>query len=433
MGKLASWIALAAWGAGSGVVSGQGLHELAVKSGRMLFFGTATDTGQFNDLEYNGILNTTGEFGIVVPENSMKWEATEPKQNQFTLKNADAVAARAKANGQMLRCHTLTWHSQLPEFVSSGSWTRDTLTAVIQTHISNVVGHFKGDCYSWDVVNEALADDGTLRDSVFSRTLGRDFIPLSFRAAAAADPAAKLYYNDFSLEFNSAKTDGAVRIARDVQASGARIDGVGFQAHLEVGKTPSRRLLSAVLGRFTGLGLEVALTELDIRHGKVPADNDALQQQARDYASVVQTCVDHDGCVGVVVWQFTDKYSWIPGTFAGTGDACLFDDAMQPKPAYAAVSKVLQKAVEDAEAAAAAAGGNASAKADAPLPPSPPVGAEVGTGADGGVSAAAVSQPPSASGAVRIGPLSSGTGTGTGVAAAMISASWAVAACWLVF
>ncbi|KAK1955704.1 family 10 glycosyl hydrolase [Colletotrichum sublineola] len=420
MVKLASWIALAAWGAGG--VSGQGLHELAVKSRRLLFFGTATDTGMFEDLEYMAILNRTGEFGIVVPENSMKWEVTEPKQDQFQFENADAVMANAKTNGQMLRCHTLTWHSQLPEFVSAGKWTRKTLTAVIETHIANVVGHFKGDCYSWDVVNEALADNGTLRNSVFSRTLGKDFIPLSFRAAAAADPGAKLYYNDFSLEFNSAKTDGAVGIVRDLQAAGVRIDGLGFQAHLEVGKTPSPALLSKVLNRFTDMGLEVALTELDIRHGTVPADNEALQQQAKDYASVVQTCVDNDKCVGVVVWQFTDKYSWIPGTFPGTGDACLFDDAMQPKPAYAAVSEVLKQAVAAAEA------GKTSAKVvppPAPLSqPSLPGGAEkAGTGADDGVSAAAASQPPSSSGAVRIGPLS----VNSGIVALL--ASWAVSAC----
>ncbi|KAK1993762.1 hypothetical protein LX36DRAFT_729181 [Colletotrichum falcatum] len=426
MVNLASWLALAAWGAGAGVVvvSGQGLHELAVKSGRLRFFGTATDTGTLDDLEYTAVLNATGEFGIVVPENSMKWAQTEPRQGQFTLADADAVAANAKANGQMLRCHTLTWHSQLPEFVSAGSWTRETLSAVIETHISHVVGHFKGACYSWDVVNEALADDGSLRDSVFSRVLGRDFLALSFRAAAAADPGAKLYYNDFGLEFGSAKTDGAAGIARDLRAAGARIDGLGFQAHLEVGRAPPRRLLSAVLGRFTGMGLEVALTELDIRHARVPADNDALQQQARDYAGVVQACVDVDGCVGVVVWQFTDKYSWVPGTFPGTGDACLYDDAMRPKPAYAAVAGVLKKAVAAAEAAAAAAAaGNANNMTKAA---SPPVGgAQTGTGADGGVSAAAVSQPPSASGAAPIGPLS-----GIRSGAAALLASWALAA-WL--
>ncbi|TDZ61789.1 Endo-1,4-beta-xylanase 5 [Colletotrichum trifolii] len=322
------------------VSSAQGLHDLAVKQGK-LFFGTATDTNLFKDEAYMAVLNRTGEFGLVVPENSQKWDATEKTQNQFTFKNPDAVAALAKANSQMMRCHALTWHSQLPSFVSQGTFTPETLTPVIEAHISNTVSHFAGACYSWDVVNEALADDGTLRPSVFSKTLQQDFIPVSFRAAAAADPGAKLYYNDFSLEFNSKKTDGAVKIVSDLKAAGVRIDGVGFQGHFEVGKTPSAAALARVFSRFTDLGLEVALTELDVRHKSLPAGDAAVQQQARDYAGAVKACVDTAKCVGVVVWEFTDKYSWIPQTFKGQGDACLFDKDMKPKPAYDAVKAVL--------------------------------------------------------------------------------------------
>jgi endo-1,4-beta-xylanase len=175
-------------------VSGQGLHQLFVAAGKT-FWGTATDTNLFNDGIYMALVNNTSEFGLIVPENSLKWDATEDKQKSFTFTNADKVLALAKANGQMFRCHTLTWHSQLPTFVANGTWTPSTLTAVIQTHIANVVGHYKGQCYSWDVVNEALNDNGTFRSSVFFTTLGTDFIPISFKAAALADPAAKLYYN----------------------------------------------------------------------------------------------------------------------------------------------------------------------------------------------------------------------------------------------
>ncbi|KAK2765819.1 glycosyl hydrolase family 10 [Colletotrichum kahawae] len=344
---------LSLWGA---FASGQGLHDLAVKNGK-LFFGTATDTNLFNDAAYMAVLNRTGEFGLVVPENSQKWDATEKTQGQFTFTNPDAVRAVGLANTQMMRCHALTWHSQLPSFVSQGTWTPETLTPVIEAHIANTVAHFAGSCYSWDVVNEALADNGTLRDSVFSRTLGQDFIPISFRAAAAADPAAKLYYNDFSLEFDSKKTDGAVKIVQDLKAAGVKIDGLGLQAHLEVGKTPSPRTLGQVMSRFTDMGLEVALTELDIRHSKLPADGAAVQQQAKDYASVVKTCVDAKGCVGVVVWEFTDKYSWIPSTFQGQGDACLFDKGMNPKPAYDSIKAVLM-AGTNATTVKSAAGGS---------------------------------------------------------------------------
>jgi endo-1,4-beta-xylanase len=218
-----------------------------------------------------------------------------------------------------------------------------------------VVGHFKGQCYSWDVVNEALNENGTFRNDVFLRVLSTDFIPISFSAAAAADPGAKLYYNDFNLETSTRKAEGALGIVRLLQAAGVRIDGVGFQAHLDVGRTPNRTSLAATLGRFAELGVEVAYTELDIAHEKLPADRAALEQQARDYVTVVGSCLDVKGCVGIVLWEFTDKYSWIPDTFPGKGDACLFDANFTKKPAYSSVSSFL------AAAATKAPGGNGSA------------------------------------------------------------------------
>lgn len=193
-------------------------------------------------------------------------------------------------------------------------------------------------------MNEALEDNGTFRNSVFFETLGTDFIPISFQAAAKADPAAKLYYNDFSLEFNSNKTDGAVKIVKLVQDAGMQIDGVGFQGHMVVGQTPPQSSLMTVMNRFTALGVEVAFTELDVRHRSLPASSTALQQQAMDYVSVVGACLAIAKCVGVVVWEFTDKYSWIPATFQGAGEACLFDANMSRRPAYTSVSSLLAAA-----------------------------------------------------------------------------------------
>lgn len=211
--------------------------------------------------------------------------------------------------------------------------------------------HYAAQCYAWDVVNEALNENGTFRSSVFLSTLGPDYIPLSFSVAAAADPRAKLYYNDFNLETTPAKADGAVGIVKLVQDAGVKIDGVGFQAHLNVGQTPSRAQLAATLGRFTALGVEVAYTELDIKHPRLPTSEADRAQQAADYVAAVGSCLDVEGCVGVTVWQFTDRYSWVPGTFPGTGEACLMTEDYVKKPAYEAVLKLLQ------EAAAAAAGG----------------------------------------------------------------------------
>lgn len=255
--------------------------------------------------------------------------------------------------------------------VTQTNWTREALSAAIQTHIANVVGHYAGACYSWDVVNEALSDgNGTLRDSVFSRTLGTDFIPLSFQAAAAADPAARLYYNDFSLEFGGSKTDAALDIVRLVQNStaafpGARIDGVGFQAHMTVGGTPSAAQLAAVFERFVALGVEVAVTELDVRATTTTttatnattappaADADAVrEQQARDYMAVVGACLAVPRCVGLVVWQFTDRYSWVPSTFPGAGEACLYDADLNKKPAWTSLASQLAAAATAAACAA---------------------------------------------------------------------------------
>jgi len=215
--------------------------------------------------------------------------------------------------------------------------------------------HYASQCYAWDVVNEALNENGTFRESVFLATLGPDYIPLSFSIAAAADPAAKLYYNDFNLETASAKADGAVGIVKLVQDAGVKIDGVGFQAHLNVGQTPSRAQLAATLRRFTALGVEVAYTELDVKHPKLPTSEADRAQQAVDYVAAVGSCLDVEGCVGVTVWQFSDRYSWVPGTFPGTGEACLMTEEYVKKPAYEAVLKLLQEAA----AAVTAAGGGA--------------------------------------------------------------------------
>ncbi|KAL2268910.1 hypothetical protein VTJ83DRAFT_3756 [Remersonia thermophila] len=329
----------------------EGLHALMLSAGK-LYFGTATDVGNHNDEKYQAILAHQGEFGIITPENSQKWEVTEPRRNQFVYTTADTVAEKAQDNGHLLRCHTLTWHSQLPPFVSSGSWNASDLTDILTTHITNVMTHFKGRCYAWDVVNEALEEDGTYRESVFYEVLGDKYIPLSFKIAAQADPEAKLYYNDFNLETSPKKADGAERIVKLVRDAGERIDGVGFQGHLIVGQTPSRRALAALLSRFARLGVEVAWTELDIAHdfssaasnGSSAANATQLEQQAADYVSVVGACLDEPRCVGVTVWQFTDKYSWVPLAFPGRGEPCLWTATYTKKPAYDAVSKLLREA-----------------------------------------------------------------------------------------
>lgn len=168
------------------------LNQLAKAAGKS-YFGTGTDNGELYDSAYVKITSSTENFGQLTPANGQKWDATEPNQGSFSFANGDVVPNFAKKNGQVVRCHTLLYRSQLPSWVTSGTWTAETLTAMLESHISNVAGHYKGQCYSWDVVNEAIDDDGEYRDTVFFQALGTDYIPLAFKAAAAADPDAKVF------------------------------------------------------------------------------------------------------------------------------------------------------------------------------------------------------------------------------------------------
>ncbi|WAO95179.1 Beta-xylanase [Fusarium falciforme] len=326
----------------SSPVSAQ-LNSLAQAAG-LQYFGTTVDNGYLSDEAYKALADDTEEFGQLVPENGQKWDSTEPANGKFSYEKADVVPDLAKKNGQVLRCHALTWHSQLPSWVSGGSFSKEELTTIIEAHISNVVDHYKGDCYAWDVVNEAIGDDGNWRDSVFYQTLGTDYLAISFNAARKADPDAKLYYNDYNLEGNGAKTERALELVKIVQDAGAPIDGVGFQGHLIVGQTPSRANLATVLKRFTTLNVEVAYTELDIRHASIPASESALKTQGDDFANVVGSCLDVEGCVGVTIWGVSDKYSWVPNTFSGAGEALIYNDQYEKKPAWTSISSLLAAA-----------------------------------------------------------------------------------------
>ncbi|KAI0417040.1 family 10 glycosyl hydrolase [Xylaria grammica] len=320
------------------------LNKLAKAAG-LLYFGSATDNGELTDTNYVNILKDTDEFGQITPGNAQKWQYIEPSQGSFSYTSGDQIADLAKESGQLLRCHTLVWYSQLPSWVSSGSWTEATLTSVVNTHISNVVGHYKGQCYAWDVVNEALNEDGTYRTNVFYNVLGDSYFALAFKAAAAADPDAKLYYNDYNIESTGAKQAGVVKIVSLVKDAGAKIDGVGMQAHLIVGSTPSQSSQQSAMASYVAAGVtEVAYTELDIRFSSLPSTDSGLQQQATDYASVTKACLAEAACIGITIWDYTDKYSWIPNTFSGQGDALLYDFDLVKKPAWTAVSSVLAAA-----------------------------------------------------------------------------------------
>jgi endo-1,4-beta-xylanase len=311
------------------------LHSLASASGR--YFGSATDNPELTDAPYVAILGR--EFGQLTPGNSMKWDTVEPSRGIFNYARGDAIVALAKSNGQTVRGHTLVWHSQLPSWVSNGGFSAAELDTVMKDHITNEVRHYQGQIYAWDVVNEPFNEDGTYRTSVFYNTLGVDYIARAFRYARAADPAAKLYLNDYNTDGPGAKSDAMYALARNLIAQGVPIDGVGFQAHLAI--QYGLPAMQANLQRFADLGLDVAVTELDVRM-ILPRDATKDATQARYFRDVVAACVAVRRCVGVTIWDYTDKYSWIPGVFPDQGAALPWDANLVAKPlAYQAIASAL--------------------------------------------------------------------------------------------
>ncbi|GGY94691.1 beta-xylanase [Streptomyces geysiriensis] len=299
------------------------LGSAAAAQGR--YFGTAVAAGHLGEADYAATLDR--EFNSATPENEMKWDATEPSRGTFTFSAADRVVDHARAQGMDVRGHTLVWHSQLPSWV--GALGAADLRGAMNDHINQVMGRYKGQIHSWDVVNEAFqdGDSGARRSSPFQDKLGDGYIEEAFRTARAADPAAKLCYNDYNTDGVNAKSTAVYAMVKDFKARGVPIDCVGFQGHLN-SNSPVPADLRANLQRFADLGVDVQITELDIE-GSGTAQADA-------YARVVDACLAVDRCTGITVWGVTDKYSWRSG-----GTPLLFDGNYEAKPAYDAVLAAL--------------------------------------------------------------------------------------------
>jgi endo-1,4-beta-xylanase len=212
------------------------------------------------------------------------------------------------------------------------------LTTAMHNHINGVMGHYVGKITYWDVVNEAFNEDGTRRQSVFQQRIGNGFIEDAFRTARAADPNAKLCYNDFNIEGQNAKSNAVFSMVSDFKARGVPIDCVGFQSHFIVGQIPGD--FQANMNRFANLGVDVNITELDVRM-PTPASSANLQTQANNYATITNACLAVSRCTSITTWGITDKYSWVPGTFPGQGAPLLFDDNFNKKLAYTSTLNAL--------------------------------------------------------------------------------------------
>ncbi|MFC3491483.1 endo-1,4-beta-xylanase [Glycomyces rhizosphaerae] len=299
------------------------LGASAAENGR--YFGAAIAPNFLGEEGYSSTLNA--EFNSIVAENAMKWDATEPSPGQFTFTGGDQLVALAQEQNMEVRGHTLVWHAQQPAWVQglTGQALHDAMTE----HIAGVAGHYQGEITSWDVVNEAFEWDGSRRQSNLQTQLGDGWIEDAFRAADAADPDAKLCYNDYGTDGVNAKSDAIYDMVVDFQARGVPIDCVGFQTHLSSDSDLSS--YQENLQRFGDLGVDVEITELDV--------GGSGSAQADVYRTVTEACLNVDRCTGITVWGITDKYSW-----RGEETPLLFDGNYQKKEAYEAVLDALNAA-----------------------------------------------------------------------------------------
>lgn len=318
--------------------------------------GTALNAEQIEEKDPKAAVLVPQQFNMATPENIMKAEVIHPQWGTYNFDLADKMIEYGKKHNIKINGHTLIWHSQLPAFARNIQ-SVDSFRTFFTDHINTVAGRYSGKIFSWDVVNEALNEDGTMRKSIFLDKLGDDFVTEAFRLAQAASPNTELYYNDYNNE-QPAKRAGCIALIKKVQAAGVRIDGVGIQGHWHVGKVPLKDIEESII-QYAALGMKVMFTELDIevlprnfqgadvnqRMKSDPSLNpyvnglpDSVQQQlAKDYQALFNLFLKHkDKITRVTFWGVNDGQSWLNGwpVRGRTNYPLLFDRQFMPKPAF---------------------------------------------------------------------------------------------------
>ena len=325
--------------------------------------GAAINRAQFFEEDPRGTPIIKAQFSSVSPENVLKWESVHPAADQYDFAAADRYVQFGESNHMYIIGHTLVWHSQTPPWVFQDAAgqpaTRETLLARMHDHIATVVGRYKGRIHGWDVVNEALNEDGTLRNSRWRRIIGDDYIEKAFQFAHEADPAAQLQYNDYALE-NERKRNGAIALIKKLQSEGITVSAVGLQDHVKL-DWPTTNQLEETISAFAALGVKVMITELDVDVNPTSqrnhsADVAAVAQQAADlnlyakglpeakqkqlaarYAELFNVYVRHRADISrVTFWGVTDGDSWL-NMRGRVNYPLLFDRQGRPKPAFDSV------------------------------------------------------------------------------------------------
>ena len=279
------------------------------------------------------------EYSSLTAENAMKFGSVHPSENTYNWTDADEIVALAQANGKRVHGHTLNWYKSLPAWVTNFSGDAAAWENLLKTHIQTVVGHFKGKVTSWDVVNEAFEDNGTLRNSIWVQKLGPDYIARAFQYANQADPSALLFYNDYGHEYSSTKRAAILALVNDLKTRGIPIHGIGLQMHTRFNQTDAN--LQTAITTAAATGLRVHIAELDVAVN--PDNNAALiyttaiaDAQAAKYKFIVKTfnAIPKAQQYGITTWNVTDADSWIPGEYNRPDFPLPFDKNYQRKTAY---------------------------------------------------------------------------------------------------
>ncbi|WP_437801133.1 endo-1,4-beta-xylanase [Sorangium sp. So ce693] len=341
-------------GAGGGAsarvpaASASTLREAGEKANPPILIGAAISGGGLGNNDYKRV--AAAEHSYVTAENEMKWDSLEPSAGNFSWGSADNIVNWARQNNMKVKGHTLVWHNQLPGWMSSMTG-KDNVTAAMRRHITQVMGHFKDRVDTWDVVNEAVQTDSDtgvgnprMRPSVFLNQIGENYIDLAFQIAREQDPKAKLYYNDYSIDARNAKVDFVYNMVKGMVDRGVPIDGVGFQMHIGPPNNEATGAdVAANLKRFTDLGLEVLISEMDINRcgGVVTAE-----EQLAYYHDIVEACFKLPKCTGITFWGINDGRSWL-NSWSGalcngqSSQSLLFNDQYGKKETYNRVMNAL--------------------------------------------------------------------------------------------
>ena len=334
--------------------------------------GAAVNESQFTGRNAAQSALVKNQFNTITPENDLKWERVHPAPGHFNFEAADHYVAFGETNQMFIVGHNLIWHNQTPAWVFQDATGqplgRDALLARMREHILTVAGRYQGRIHGWDVVNEAVAEDGSLRATPWLKIIGEDYLLKAYQFAHEADPAAELYYNDYDLE-NPAKRAGAIALVKKLQAQGVKISGVGIQGHYHLNR-PTAEKVDATITDIAKLGVKVMITELDV--DVLPSARDSLSAEvtqkfqgearlnpfaqglpdemqaklAARYAELFAVFLQHRDVVKrVTFWGVTDGDSWLNGwPVAGrTSYPLLFDRAGKPKPAFTSVVSLAQK------------------------------------------------------------------------------------------